>query len=385
VRGDSVSTQLGTDRAIGRAIPFVNLQRLHLSVQGHLEQAFLGVVRDAAFTLGSRVEEFESMFASYVGVGHAVGVGSGTDALHLALRACGVAPGDEVITPVNTFAATAEAILMAQARPVFVDVDESTLLMDLDALEAAITDRTRAIVPVHLYGQPVDMARLMTIARRHDLKVVEDACQAHGARSGVYRAGGIGDAGCFSFYPSKNLGALGDGGIVTTDDASIAERVRLLRNHGEDGSRLHVEPGYCTRLHALQAAFLSAKLPHLDDWNASRMKAAALYDEVLDDGDVVLPGRADGVTHVFHLYVVRVRNRDTCREHLGRWGIQTGVHYAVPLHLEPAFASLGYARGDFPVAEAAASSIVSLPMYPYIDYEEVVRVGEAVTEVAARG
>ncbi len=223
-------------------------------------------------------------------VRHAIGVGSGTDALHLALRACGVGAGDEVITAVNTFAATAEAIIMAGAKPVFVDVTEDTLLMDLDDVETAVTKNTRAIIPVHLYGQPVDMDRLMGFARPRGIKVIEDACQSHGARCGKFRTGGIGDAGCFSFYPSKNLGALGDGGIVTTDDDQIAERVRLLRNHGEEGSsRLHVESGYCTRLHTLQAAFLNEKLPYLDEWNALRMRAAALYDDMLAPSDVVVP------------------------------------------------------------------------------------------------
>jgi len=364
-------------------IPFVDLQRLRSDIGDSLESAFHSVVDEGAFTLGSKVEQFEESFAAFIGVAHAIGVGSGTDALHFALRAAGVGPGDEVITAVNTFAATAEAIMMAGARPVFVDVDEATLLMDLDAVAAALSPRTRAIIPVHLYGQSVDMIRLMDLAHRAGVKVVEDACQAHGARCGMYRAGGLGDAGCFSFYPSKNLGALGDGGIVTTDDEGIASRVRLLRNHGEDQSRLHVEPGYCSRLHALQAALLTEKLPHLEHWNSLRMQAASLYDDLLSPADVVLPGRADGVSHVFHLYVIRARNRDRLRERLADRGIQTGIHYAVPLHLEPAFSELGYARGEFPVAEQAASSIVSLPMYPYLGSEEVARVSEAVCEVTS--
>jgi len=377
---------MGLNISVDRAqqiIPFVDLQRLRSDIGDSLESAFHSVVDEGAFTLGSKVEQFEESFAAFIGVAHAVGVGSGTDALHFALRAVGVGPGDEVITAVNTFAATAEAIMMAGARPVFVDVDETTLLMDLDAVEAALSPKTRAIIPVHLYGQSVDMVRLMDLAHRAGVKVVEDACQAHGARCGMYRAGGLGDAGCFSFYPSKNLGALGDGGIVTTDDEGIASRVRLLRNHGEDASRLHIEPGYCSRLHALQAALLTEKLPHLEHWNSLRMQAASLYDDLLSSADVVLPGRADGVSHVFHLYVIRARNRDGLREQLAGRGIQTGIHYAVPLHLEPAFSGLGYARGEFPVAERAASSIVSLPMYPYLGSEEVARVSEAVCEAAS--
>ena len=377
-----VTVHAGAKKGVFRTIPFVNLQRLHQMMGNSLEAAFFTVVKDASFTMGPKLETFEDNFASYIGVQHAVGVGSGTDALHLALRACGVGPGDEVITVANTFAATAEAIIMAGARPVFVDVSEDTLLMELDDVEAAVTENTRAIIPVHLYGQPVDMDRLMAFAQPRGIKVVEDACQSHGARCGKFRAGGIGDVGCFSFYPSKNLGALGDGGMVTTDDDEIADRIRLLRNHGEEGSsRLHVESGYCTRLHTLQAAFLNEKLPYLDEWNALRMRAAALYDDMLAPADVVLPVRRDGVTHVYHLYVIRVSDRDQVRQELGERGIQTGIHYAVPLHLEPAFADLGYSAGDFPVAERAAASILSLPMYPYIEFDEVARVCEAVGEV----
>jgi dTDP-4-amino-4,6-dideoxygalactose transaminase len=379
-----VGAQPDTGRDVFKTIPFVDLQRLHAGMGAALEGAFHTVVRDASFTLGEKVEAFENAFASYVGVRFAVGVGSGTDALLLALKACGVGPGDEVITAANTFAATAEAIVMTGARPVFVDVREDTLVMDLHAVASAITGDTRAIVPVHLYGQPVEMLPLMELARARGLTVIEDACQSHGAKCGGRRTGGIGRAGCFSFYPSKNLGALGDGGMVTTDDDEIADRVRLLRNHGEDGSRLHVEQGYCTRLHALQAAFLSEKLPYLDEWNALRVRAATFYDDMLSSADVVPPQRGPGGTHVYHLYVVRVRDRDRVRRELGEMGIQTGIHYAVPLHLEPAFAGLGYSAGDFPVAERAAESIISLPMYPYIGEEEVARVSQSVVDVVGR-
>jgi dTDP-4-amino-4,6-dideoxygalactose transaminase len=250
--------------------------------------------------------------------------------------------------------------------------------MNLDAVEAALTERTRAIIPVHLYGQSVDMVRLSDIARRAGVKVIEDACQAHGALCGARRVGSLGDAGCFSFYPGKNLGALGDGGIVTTDDEAIATRIRSLRNHGEDASRLHVESGYCSRLHGIQASFLSAKLPHLEQWNSMRVQTAALYDQLLAQSGSILPGRAEGVSHVFHLYVIRVDNRDELRAQLSDQGIQTGIHYAVPLHLEPAFADLGYGPGAFPVAEQAAKSIISLPMFPFLSEAEVERVAEAV-------
>jgi len=366
---------------IRETIPFVDLHRMHAGISDSLESAFRSVLEESAFTLGKKAQGFEDAFGAYVGTTHAIGVGSGTDALHFALRACGVGSGDEVITAVNTFTATAEAILMAGATPVFVDVDERTLLMDLDAVEAALSPKTRAIIPVHLYGQPVDMTRVMSIARRAGVMVIEDACQAHGAYCGSARAGSLGDAGCFSFYPSKNLGALGDGGMVTTNDPAIAARIRLLRNHGEDASRLHVESGYCSRLHSLQAALLSEKLPHLEEWNAQRVRSADLYDTLLAPIGVTLPGRNQGVSHVFHLYVVRMENRDAARERLAAAGVQTAIHYAVPLHLEPAFAYLGYVRGDFPVAERAAASIVSLPMYPFMRDEEVGRVAAAVGEV----
>lgn len=365
-------------------VPFVNLQRIHSAMGDELERAFRRACDTTAFTLGRPVESFENDFATYVGAMHGVGVGSGTDALFLALKAYGVGPGDEVITAANTFAATAEAIVMVGATPVFVDVREDTLLMDLDAVEPAITDATKVIIPVHLYGQPVDMTRLMAIARPRGIRVIEDACQSHGARCGDRRTGSLGDAGCFSFYPSKNLGALGDGGIVTTDDGAIASRIRLLRNHGEDSSRLHVEPGYCTRLHALQAGFLSAKLPYLDRWNESRVRTAEKYSALLKSPDVTVPFHANGVTHVHHLFVVRVPHRDAVRGRLDGLGIQTGIHYAVPLHLEPAFESLGYARGDFPVAEKAAGSILSLPMFPFMEDNEITRVADAVLQVVGR-
>ncbi len=366
-----------------RAIPFVDLTRQHQAIRAQLDAAFARVVDRGSFTLGEEVSAFEIEFAQYVGVGEAVGVGSGTDALHFALRACGVQPGDEVITAVNTFAATAEAIVMCGARPRFVDIDPDTYLMDLSAMESAITPSTKAIIPVHLYGQCVDMARVMEIARRRGIKVVEDACQAHGARANGHAAGAAGDAGCFSFYPSKNLGALGDGGMVVTNDPEIAARVGLLRNHGEDASRLHVESGYCSRLHGLQAALLRAKLPYLDEWNGLRRQAASQYDDVFAGQPVITPVVRPNAHHVYHLYVVQVEDRDAVQAGFAERQVQTGIHYAVPLHLEPAFRDVGYARGDFPAAEAVIPRILSLPMYPYLGYDEVSAVASAL-EVVAR-
>jgi dTDP-4-amino-4,6-dideoxygalactose transaminase len=359
-------------------VPFVDVARQHQRVAGDLEAAFARVVAHGGFTLGPEVSDFEQAFARFVGTEESVGVASGTDALHFALRACGVGAGDEVVVPANTFAATAEAVVMAGARPVFVDIDPRTYLMDLDALQSAITPKTTAVIPVHLYGQCVDMRRVNEIAKAHGVRVIEDACQAHGASRDGLAAGSAGDAAAFSFYPSKNLGALGDGGAVTTNDPEIAKRVRSLRNHGEDGRRLHTEVGYCSRLHSLQAALLGVKLTHLAEWNESRRRSAAFYAEKLAGTGIEPPLAVDGATHVYHVYVVRVPDRELFREVLARSGIQTGVHYAVPLHLEPAFADLGFERGDFPQAERAAKEIVSLPMFPYLQEAEISRVVEAV-------
>lgn len=352
-------------------IPFVDLSRQHEAIADELNEAIQRVVRKSSFTLGEEVDAFEREFASFCGVEFAVGVGSGTDALHFALRACGVGPGDEVITAVNTFAATAEAIYMCGAKPVFVDIDDATYLIDTSKIERAITEKTRAIIPVHLYGQPVDMREILSIAERHGLKVIEDACQAHGAENGGIIAGASGDAGCFSFYPGKNLGAMGDGGIVVANNPQIAEKVRLLRNHGEASKYNHVEPGFCSRLHGLQAAILRIKLKYLPAWNAQRIKAAKQYTELLQDCPVITPVAQPEALHVYHLYVVRTRERNELISNLAGDGIATGVHYPTPLHLEPAFESVGYKLGDFPIAEAVASEILSLPIYPYLTATEI--------------
>lgn len=361
-------------------IPFVDLTRQHQPIAEQMRAAYDRVMLEGSFTLGTEVDAFEAEFASFLGARYAVGVGSGTDALHLALRACGVGEGDEVITAVNTFAATAEAIVMCGATPVFADIDPATYLIDPDAVEDAVTERTKAIIPVHLYGQCADMERIGAIARKHDLKVIEDACQAHGASTKGLMAGTAGDAGCFSFYPSKNLGAAGDGGMIVTNDDAVAARTRLLRNHGEDGQRLHLEPGYCSRLHGMQAALLRVKLRELPKWNDMRAAAASQYVAALSGSSAVLPTIAPGARHVFHLFVVQVAERDRFRQALDRRHVQTAVHYPVPLHLEPAFTGLGYRPGQFPVAEAATSRIVSLPMFPYMTEDELQRTVEAVLE-----
>jgi dTDP-4-amino-4,6-dideoxygalactose transaminase len=359
---------------------FVDLASQHDALRDSLGEAFSRVLADGSFTLGGEVEAFEREFAAFARTSDAIGVGSGTDALHLALRAMDIGPGDEVITAVNSFAATAEAIVLAGATPVFVDVDPQTLLIDPDAVQSAITPRTRALIPVHLYGQCADMRRLLDIASAHGLRVLEDACQGHGASRDGLVAGAAGDAGCFSFYPSKNLGALGDGGMVTTDDEALAHRIRMLRSHGEDPDRMHVEVGWTSRLHGLQAAFLRAKLPMLAEWNARRRDVAARYESALAGLDLRLPTVVPGAEHVFHVYCVRVADRDRVREVLAGHGVQTGIHYRIPLHLEPAFASLGGVEGDFPIAEEAIAQILSLPMHPFVTDDDVARVAAALAE-----
>lgn len=360
------------------AIPFVDLWRQHEPIEFELTEAITRVIRSSGFTLGEELEDFEREFAAYCGVAFGVGVSSGTDALRLALAASGVGDGDEVVTVPNTFIATAEAISLCGARPVFADIDEATLTMDPAALEAAITQRTKAVIPVHLYGRPAAMDEIMEIAGRYDLKVVEDACQAHGAMYRGRCTGSLGDAAAFSFYPGKNLGAFGDGGIVVTGDEEIAERIRLLRHHGQAAKNVHVEEGLCARLDALQAAVLAVKLRSLDAWNDARRVAAGLYDESLAGLAVLTPQVDTASRHVYHLYVLRCGARDALRADLTGAGIATGIHYPTPLHLQPAYRRLGYEVGSFPVAERAAAEIVSLPMFPGLRELEIERIADEI-------
>jgi dTDP-4-amino-4,6-dideoxygalactose transaminase len=353
-------------------IPFVDLKSQGCELSEEYEKALRSVVERAAYTLGPEVAAFEGEFARLAGCDRAVGVSSGTDALKLAYLAVGVRAADEVVMPANTFIATAEAASHIGATPVFVDCLADTANIDPAKLADACTDRTRAIVPVHLYGQPADMDAILAVAAERGIAVVEDACQAHGASYRGRPAGGIGAAAAFSFYPGKNLGALGDGGAVTTNDSRIADEVALLRNHGQSDKYTHAEIGYCDRLHNLQAAFLSVKLPRLQEANAARRRAAAHYDRLLAEIPGVRPiGRRDDVEHVYHLYVIEVEERDAVRAALDAAGVDTGIHYPVPLHLTPAYRSLGYARGDFPVAERLADRILSLPMHPYLTPEQI--------------
>lgn len=359
-------------------IPFVDLQSQYQTLKSEVDPAVLAVMQRGDFILGGAVTEFEREFAAYCGVAHCVGVDSGYSALELIIRAYDIGLGDEVITAANTFIATTLAISNAGATPVLVDCDPQTYNIDATQIEAAITARTRAIMPVHLYGQTADMDAIRAIARKHDLLVFEDAAQASGARYKGRMAGSLGDAAAFSFYPGKNLGAYGDGGAVTTNDAAIAEKIRLLRNIGQKVKYYHEVKGFNNRLDTIQAAVLRVKLPHLNDWNASRRRAAAKYAELLADLSLVTPATADYAEHIFHLYVIRMADRDALMEELKGKGIASGLHYPIPIHLQPAYAELGYRRGDFPVTEAYAEEIVSLPIFPELDDEKVAYVAEAV-------
>lgn len=355
-------------------IPFVDLASQHWFLGDEIMTAVGDVITQGGFTLGSEVTKFEEEFAEYCGVNYAVGVGSGTDALHFALRALGIGPGDEVITVPNTFIATVEAIIMCGARPVFVDVDESTYLIDPAHLEHAITKRTKAIIPVHLYGQPADMSEICRIAADHGIKVIEDACQAHGASIDNVKVGSLGDAACFSFYPSKNLGGIGDGGIVVTNDKVISEQVKILRNHGESGKNNHIEMGFCSRLHGIQAAALRVKLKFLDRWNKARRFNAETYNVFFEDVAVIRPYCKELNYHVYHLYVIRAKDRDGLRNYLAERGIDTGVHYPIPIHLQPSMSEYGYKRGDFPITEKLTGEILSLPMFPELKQADVERI-----------
>ena len=366
-------------------IPLVDLQAQIEGIQCELWSAIQQVVARADFVGGAAIGAFEEGFASYCETPHAVGVGSGTDALVLALRALGVGPADEVITVAHTFTATAEAIVAVGARPVFVDIEPRGMMMDPERLAEAVTSRTRAVIPVHLYGQIGAMAGVWEVAERHGLAVLEDAAQAHGAEWQGERAGAIGHAAAFSFYPGKNLGAFGDAGAVTTRDAAVADRIRMLRDHGRQEKYEHVIHGVNSRLDTLQAAVLSVKLAHLDDWTEQRRTLALQYAEALASVEpVTLPEELPERRHVYHLFVIRVPDRDALLAHLKRNGVGAGVHYPIPLHLQPAYADLGYDPGALPETERAAAQVLSLPLYPEITPEAVAHVCTSIEEFFAR-
>ncbi len=361
-------------------VPFADLRSMHLEIKEELQEVFDRVLDNSSFVLGPEVQRFEQEFAAYVGTKHCIAVNTGTAALHLALASLHIGPGDEVITVPHTFIATAEAISAVGAQPVFVDIDPVSFNMDSALLEAAITSKTRAIIPVDLYGQIADMDAILEIADRHGIHVIEDACQAHGAEYKGRKAGSFGTAGCFSFYPGKNLGACGEGGAVTTNDAELAQRIRLWRDHGSPKRYEHVFPGLNMRMEGLQGGILSVKLKYLDRWNDQRRLAAAEYNAALAGTDIETPIEMPYNRHVYHLYVVQSKTRDRLREQLTEAGIESGLHYPTPLHLQEAYRFLGYKQGDFPVTESLKDRILSLPMYPGIRSEAIARVATELKE-----
>jgi dTDP-4-amino-4,6-dideoxygalactose transaminase len=361
-----------------RQVQLVDLTAQYRTIAGEVTRAITKVIADGDFILGHELELFEEEFADFCGVRYSVGVDSGTSALELALVAYEIGAGSEVIAPANTFIATALAISHVGATPVLVDVDPRTYTIDAAAVRRALTSRTKAIIPVHLNGHPARMDAIQEIAEEHSLIVIEDACQAHGSSYHGKRAGSMGHAAAFSFYPGKNLGAYGDGGMITTNDLAIAKRVKMLRNYGQSEKYHHLLQGYNRRLDTLQAAVLRVKLRHLESWNAARRWNAQVYNKLLADSGVALPCEAPDAVSAWHLYVIRVVHRDALRDHLARQGISTGVHYPVPVHLQPACENLGYKPGDFPVTEASAQRILSLPMYAELTQQQLEWVAETI-------
>jgi len=364
-------------------IPVFDLKKQYNEIKDEINEAVAHVLESGWFILGQEVEAFEEEFAGYCGLSHGIGVGSGTEALHLALLACGVGQGDEVITVPHTAVATVAAIELTGARPVFVDIDPASYTIAPDQLESRITAQTRAIVPVHLYGQAADLAPLLEIAQRHGLTVVEDCAQAHGAEYRGRRVGSFGHVACFSFYPTKNLGAYGDGGMVVTDDEVLAQKVRLLRQYGWQKRYVSSLRGLNSRLDEIQAAILRVKLRHLDEWNEARRARARLYNELLAGSEVATPTEMDYGRHVYHLYVVRCPNRayrDELKSYLAEHGVGTAIHYPVPIHVQEAYRDLGYRQGDFPMTEACTDEILSLPMYPELREDEVREIARLVKE-----
>lgn len=364
-------------------IPFVDLKAQYQSIKHEVNPAIQGILDSCQFTLGSEVAAFEEEFATYCQAQHGIGVNTGTSALHLALLAANIGPGDEVITVPFTFVATVSAIHYTGATPVFVDIDPRSFTMDVTAIEAAITPRTKAILPVHLYGQPADMDPIMEIAKRHGLVVVEDAAQAHGAEYKGRRVGSIGDMGCFSFYPGKNLGAYGEGGMVTTNNPEYTRTIRMLRDWGAEKKYHHVLKGYNFRLEGIQGAVLRVKLRHLEAWTEARRLAGAQYDKLLAGSGVPTPQSMPYARHVYHVYAVRTARRVAWQEALLAQGIQTGIHYPIPIHLLPAFADLGYHQGQFPHSERAATEVLSLPMFAELTHEQISEVCEALKALVA--
>lgn len=364
-------------------IPFVDLKAQYASIKEEVNAAILHVLETCQFTLGSEVAEFEKEFAAYCQADHGVGVNSGTSALHVALLAAGIGPGDEVITVPFTFVATVAAIHYSGAKPVFVDIDPKTFTMDPAALEAACTEKTKAIIPVHLYGQAADMDPILAFAKKRGLVVIEDAAQAHGAEYRGKRVGSLGDMGCFSFYPGKNLGAYGEGGMVVTNNPEYARSMRMWRDWGAERKYEHVLKGYNYRLEGIQGAVLRVKLRHLEAWTEARRSAAANYNRLLADSSVRTPLAMAHNRHVYHIYAIRTQQRLAWQAALQEQGIQTGIHYPTPVHLLPAYQDLGYAAGDFPHAESAAKEVLSLPMFPELTLPQIEEVTAALRKLAS--
>jgi len=364
-------------------VPYFDLKSQYRSIRPEIEAALARVLDSAQFVLGPEVSAFENEFAEYCGTSDCIALNSGTSALHLALLAAGVGPGDEVITVPFTFVASVACILYCGARPVLVDIDPASFTMDPAAIEAAISPRTKAIMPVHLYGQTADMDPIMEVARRHRLVVIEDAAQAHGAKYKERNAGTIGDLGCFSFYPTKNLGAYGEGGAIVTNNADYSKTVRMLRDWGQGRKYYHVRPGFNYRMEGLQGAILRVKLRHLEPWTEARRSAASRYHQSLAESGLELPIEMPWARHVYHVYTLRSNDRDALQASLQADGIQTAIHYAIPVHLQPAYSNLGYSQGSLPQAEKAAKEVLSLPMYPELDEQQIQMVVEAVTNIVA--
>jgi len=365
-------------------IPLVDLHTQYAGIKAEIDAAVHRVLDNSNFILGKEVSDFEEVFAATVGAKGAVGLASGTGALQLALRAVGIGPGDEVITTAHTFFATAEGVSQLGGRPVFVDIDPCTYNIDPNLVEAAITQRTKAVLPVHLYGQPANMRSLRDICTRHGLWLIEDAAQAVAAEYDGARCGSLGDLACFSFYPSKNLGAYGDAGAVTGTDERLLAKVRKLRDHGRTSKYEHDEIGFGQRIDALQAAILGVKLPHLEEWTEKRRAHARRYGELLSDNEVETPFEAPNVRHVYHLYVIRTPRRDAVLEHLRSRGVDAGIHYPIPLHRQPAYLKLGYGGLSLPITERVATEIISLPIYPELTAAQIEFVAQCVGEAVSK-
>ncbi len=364
-------------------VPYLDLKAQYQSIKPEIDAAISRVLESCQFVLGPEVEAFEQEFAAYCGASECIAMNSGTSALHLALLAAGIGPGDEVITVPFTFVASVSAVTYAGARPVLVDIDPRSFTMDPAAIEAAITPRTKAILPVHLYGQSADMDPIMEVARRHGLVVIEDAAQAHGAKYKGRPVGSIGDMACFSFYPGKNLGAYGEGGAVTTSNPEYARTMRMLRDWGQDRKYHHLLRGFNYRMEGFQGAILRVKLRHLEKWTEARRAVVKLYNDLLADSGVETPTEMPWGRHVYHVYTLRTDDRDGLQASLQAEGIQTGIHYPVPAHLQPAYSDLGYGRGAFPQSETASQQVLSLPLYPELSSQSVAEVAEAVKRAVA--